>query len=88
MFAVQLQVYTHKQIWLMLLNTFTLCEFAGSSTWRSATGTALNKKDIPGEMFGHAACAAGSRLLVLGGRQGRKFLRSLYILDTGGCRHL
>ena len=37
-------------------------------------------------MSGHAACAVGSRIFLYGGRQGsqvRKYLRRLYIYDTG-----
>ena len=37
-------------------------------------------------MSGHAACAVGSKIFLYGGRQGsqvRKYLRRLYIYDTG-----
>ena len=40
-------------------------------------------------MSGHAACAVGSRVFLYGGRQGsqvRKYLRRLYIYDTGAPR--
>ena len=37
-------------------------------------------------MSGHAACAVGAKIYLFGGRQGsqvRKYLRRLYIYDTG-----
>ena len=41
-------------------------------------------------MSGHAACTVGAKIYLFGGRQGsqvRKYLRRLYIYDTGAvCR--
>ena len=37
-------------------------------------------------MSGHAACAVGTKIFMYGGRQGsqvRKYLRRLYVYDTG-----
>ena len=39
-------------------------------------------------MSGHAACAVGAKIYLFGGRQGsqvRKYLRRLYIYDTGAA---
>ena len=39
-------------------------------------------------MSGHAACTVGAKIYLFGGRQGsqvRKYLRRLYIYDTGAA---
>ena len=37
----------------------------------------------PPAMFGAAAAAFGQHVVLFGGRQGRKYMRRTYLLDTG-----
>lgn len=47
---------------------------------------AIKSEEAMPPMSGHAACAVGAKIFLFGGRQGsqvRKYLRRLYIYDTG-----
>ncbi len=54
--------------------------------WSQLGMPASKSEEALPPMSGHAACAVGSRIFLYGGRQGsqvRKYLRRLYIYDTG-----
>jgi len=59
---------------------------AARSSWRAAAPAGASRREAPPAMFGAAAAAVGHRVFLFGGRQGRKYMRRTYVLDTGAAR--
>ncbi|KIY96004.1 hypothetical protein MNEG_11959 [Monoraphidium neglectum] len=51
-------------------------------TWRCLKPRAASPRDRPGKLHAAAMAASGRTVWLLGGQQGRKFLRELFALDT------
>jgi hypothetical protein len=62
-----------EDLWLLDVDTMV---------WRPLVPTCSRPKDKPEKMHAAAMCSTGSTLWLFGGQQGRKYLRTLYSLDT------
>ncbi|KAK9834309.1 hypothetical protein WJX81_005504 [Elliptochloris bilobata] len=58
------------------------CYDAARGTWRAVVPAGNSRREAPPAMFGAAAAAFRQRVVLFGGRQGRKYIRRTYVLDT------